>query len=149
MLTATLKKLFLRDLAKLKTEIESYKAENNIWRTDKEISNSGGNLCLHLVGNLNAYIGVGLAKTSYIRQRDLEFSRKDIPKAELIRQIEETIQVVETGLSALTEDQMNDDFPIVIWDKPTEMGYTLVHLLTHLNYHLGQVNYHRRLLDFS
>jgi uncharacterized damage-inducible protein DinB len=147
MLTATLKKLFLRDLANLKSEIESYKAENNIWRTDKEILNSGGNLCLHLVGNLKAYIGVGLAKTSYVRQRDLEFSLKNIPKAELIRQIEETIQVVEAGLSSLTEDQMHEDFPIVIWDKPTEMGYSLVHLLTHLNYHLGQVNYHRRLLD--
>ncbi|MES2108838.1 MAG: DUF1572 family protein [Bacteroidota bacterium] len=147
MITATLKSLFNRDLLKLKAEIESYQKEENLWRTDKGIANSAGNLCLHLVGNLNAYIGVGLAKTGYIRQRDLEFSLKDIPKAELIQRIEEVIIVVETGLNNLHDSQMGTDFPIVIWENPTQMLYTLIHLSTHLNYHLGQVNYHRRLLD--
>ena len=147
MIIETLKSLFNRDLLKLKTEIESYQKEENIWRTDKDIANSAGNLCLHLVGNLNAYIGVGLAKTGYVRQRDLEFSLKNIPRAELIQKIEDAIMVVETGLNNLQDSQMGDDFPIVIWEKPTQTLYTLVHLSTHLNYHLGQVNYHRRLLD--
>ena len=48
-----LQSLFKRDLQKLRTEIESYKKEENIWVVDKEISNTAGNLCLHLVGNLN------------------------------------------------------------------------------------------------
>ena len=143
---ADLKSLYARDLARLKTEIASYKDEKCIWLVDKEIANSGGNLCLHLIGNLNAYIGVGLAKTGYVRQRDLEFSQKNIPQTELIKMIEDTIQVVATGLNNLSENEMKADFPILIWDKPTEMGYTLIHLLTHLNYHLGQINYHRRLL---
>ena len=55
--------------------------------------------------------------------------------------------MVETGLDNLTEDQLGGDFPMIIWEKPTPADYTLVHLATHLNYHLGQVNYHRRLLD--
>jgi len=149
MITEALKLLFNRDLLKLKAEIESYQNEENIWRVDKDIANSAGNLCLHLVGNLNAYIGVGLAQTGYIRQRDLEFSLKDIPRAELIRKIEEVIIVVEAGLNNLSDDKMDADFPIVIWENPTQMLYTLIHLSTHLNYHLGQVNYHRRLLDCS
>lgn len=147
MILNTLKTLFKRDLEKLKIEIESYSKEETIWIIDKGISNSAGNLCLHLIGNLNAYIGVGLAKTTYVRQRDLEFSLKDIPKSELIRKIEETIEIVELGLSNLNATQLNNDFPIVIWDNPTEMEFTLIHLTTHLNYHLGQINYHRRLLD--
>jgi len=147
MLIETLKSLFNRDLLKLKTEIELYQLEDNIWHVDQNISNSAGNLCLHLIGNLNAYIGVGLAKTNYVRQRDLEFSLKNIPRFELIKQIEQVILVVESGLQNLTEDQMDRDFPIVIWEKPTKMDYTLIHLFGHLNYHLGQINYHRRLLD--
>jgi len=142
-----LKTLFKRDLEKIKTEINLYKNEKNIWLIDQSISNSAGNLCLHIIGNLNAYIGVGLAKTSYIRHRDLEFSLKNISRAKILSQITDTIQITESGLDNLTLSQMTEDFPIVIWDKPTEMEYTLIHLLTHLNYHLGQINYHRRLLD--
>lgn len=147
MIIDTLKTLFKRDLETLKTEIELYKNEKNIWLIDKSISNSAGNLCLHIIGNLNAYIGVGLAKTSYIRQRDLEFSLKNIPRTKILSHITDTIQIVENGLDNLTLSQITDDFPIVIWDKSTEMEYTLIHLLTHLNHHLGQINYHRRLLD--
>ena len=147
MLVELLKTVYNRDLIKVKTEIELYQNEKNIWRIEGSVSNSTGNLCLHIVGNLNAYIGVVLAKTSYIRQRDLEFSLKDIPRAELIKSIEDTIQVVEKGLGNLSENQLKDKFPIEIWGKPTEMGYTLFQLALHLNYHIGQINYHRRLLD--
>lgn len=147
MIIDTLKTLFSRDLNRLKKEIEAYRNESVIWLVEKSIANSAGNICLHLIGNLNAYIGAGIAKTGYIRQRDLEFSQKNIPREELVQKIEATIQVVEDGLNSLTPEQMSADFPIVIWDQPTKMEYTLVHLTTHLNYHLGQINYHRQLLD--
>lgn len=147
MTIAALQSLFKRDLETLKKEIELYTSEENLWLVDKSISNSAGNLCFHIIGNLNAFIGAGLAKTAYIRQRDLEFSAKNIPRKTLINQLEETIVTVEAGLNTLTEEQLTDDFPIVIWDKPSNMAYILIHLATHLNYHLGQVNYHRRLLD--
>jgi hypothetical protein len=147
MWTESLKTIFTRDLQKLKSEIEMYHNEQALWLVDKGISNPGGNLCLHIIGNLNAYIGVGLAGTDYVRKRDLEFSLKNIPRVELLKGIEETILTVENGLDKLSDEQMMNDFPIVIWDKPGGMGFTLIHLATHLNYHLGQVNYHRRLLD--
>lgn len=147
MLIETLQTIFARDLKRLQTEIELYKDETIIWKADKSIANSAGNLCLHLIGNLNAYIGSGLAKTDYVRQRDLEFSLKDIQRADLLQQIEATMQVVEAGLKNVSAAQLQEDFPVQIWDKPTGMEYTLVHLTSHLNYHLGQINYHRRLLD--
>lgn len=147
MIIQTFQTVFKRDIDKVQVEIESYKNEERIWYTEKNIANSGGNLCLHLIGNLNAYIGVGLAQTDYVRYRDLEFSSKNIPRAELIRKLEETNIVVARGLDNLNKDQLTNDFPLTIWDKPTETEYTLVNLLTHINYHLGQINYHRRLLD--
>jgi hypothetical protein len=147
MIIETLKTLFSRDLNRLKKEIESYQNESAIWEIEKNIANSAGNLCLHLIGNLNAYIGAGIAKTGYIRQRNLEFSLKNMPREELLKKIDDTLQVVEAGLNALGPENMEEDFPVVVWDKPTGMEYTLVHLTTHLNYHLGQINYHRRLLD--
>ena len=147
MLTETLQLLFNRDLNKLKVEIELYKDEKKIWIIEKQIANSAGNLSLHLVGNLNTYIGATLGNTNYTRNRELEFSLKDIPRAELIEKIEATIVVVNDALNNLTAKEMEKEYPLLVFDKRTSTEYFLVHLATHLNYHLGQINYHRRLLD--
>jgi len=147
MLPQDLKILLVRDLKKLQSEITQYKDESVIWRKDKAIPNSAGNLCLHLVGNLNTFIGAVLGDTGYVRQRDLEFSLKDIPAAELVRMVDETISVVESTLEGLEGQKLNELYPIVVFDKEMTTGYFLVHLAMHLDYHLGQVNYHRRLLD--
>lgn len=139
--------LFDRDLKKLKVEIESYKSENKIWVIDKGINNSAGNLCLHLIGNLNTYVGLALGKIAYDRNRELEFSSKNIPKAALLSQIEATQKLVQTSLSNITVSDLEHEFPILVFEKPTSTEYMLIHLTTHLAYHLGQINYHRRLLD--
>lgn len=146
MVTETLKTLFNRDLNKLKTEIESYENESSIWKIDKNISNSAGNLCLHLIGNLNTYIGAELGKTGYIRNRPLEFSLKDIPKSELIEKIEATIQVVNSTLETLKDADLEKIYPQIVFEKEMTTGFFLIHLATHLGYHLGQINYHRRLV---
>lgn len=146
MLTETLKSLFNRDLNKLKLEIESYQNESQIWEIDKNISNSAGNLCLHLIGNINTYIGAELGKTGYIRDRPLEFSLKDIPRSELISKIEQTIVVVNNTLDSLTEADLKAIYPQIVFEKEMTTEFFLVHLATHLGYHLGQINYHRRLI---
>lgn len=147
MLTETLKTLFNRDLNKLKSEIELYKNEANLWVIDKSIANSAGNLCLHLIGNLNTYIGATLGNSHYIRNRELEFSLKDIPKQELLNIIEATLITVNETLGKITEEQLNSEYPMLVFQKKTSTEFFLVHLSTHLAYHLGQINYHRRLLD--
>ena len=146
MLIETLKSLFDRDLNKLKLEIESYQNESQIWAIDKNISNSAGNLCLHLIGNLNTYIGAEIGKTGYIRNRELEFSLKDVPRSELIEKIENTLLVVNNALDTLTETDLEAIYPLVVFEQEMPTGFFLVHLSTHLAYHLGQINYHRRLL---
>lgn len=147
MLVETLKLLFNRDLLRLKSEINLYEDESKIWIVEKNIANSAGNLCLHLLGNLNTYIGAEFGKTNYIRNRELEFSLKNISKKELINQIDSTILVVEMSLNNITEEEIKSEYPILVFDKKSTLEYLLVHLTTHLTYHLGQINYHRRLLD--
>ena len=147
MLTRTLNDLFKRELEKLKTEIESYRSERTIWIIDKNISNSGGNLCLHLMGNLNHFIGKELGNTDYVRNRDLEFSQKDVPKAELVQKIEDTISVLNSTFSKLSDEHLSGEYPTLVFKEKTSTQFFLLHLLSHLSYHLGQINYHRRLLD--
>ena len=147
MLTVTLKSLFERDLKKLKQEIETYKTERNIWRIDKDITNSAGNLCLHIIGNLNWFIGAQLGNTGYIRHRDLEFSSINIPKDDLLMEIDRTRSMIENTLNKITASQLELEYPILVFEQKSTTQYFLVHLTTHLTYHLGQINYHRRLLD--
>lgn len=149
MLISTLKSIFRRDLNALKKEIGLYEDEKQLWIIEKGIANSAGNLCLHLVGNLNTFIGATLGKTGYIRYRDLEFSLKDVPKSELLAKIEETITVVENSLDMVSEAQFQEEFPILVFSEKVSTLFMLIHLTTHLTYHLGQINYHRRLLGNS
>lgn len=146
-MTESLNKLFERDLNKLKTEIDLYKDEKKLWVIEKGISNSAGNLCLHLIGNLNHFIGATIGNTGYVRNRPLEFSNKDVPKAELVKQTEETIKVVMASLDKLKPEDLNKEYPIVVFEEKMTTEFFLIHLTAHLSYHLGQINYHRRLLD--
>lgn len=145
-MTESVKSLFTRDLNQLKKEIESYQNEEAIWKIDKDILNSAGNLSLHLVGNINHFIGSILGNSGYVRNRELEFSLKNIPKTELILQIEKTIEVVHSSLDQLSEEDLKKEYPIEALGYPMTTEYFLIHLFGHLNYHLGQINYHRRLL---
>lgn len=147
MITDTLIKLFKRDLNKLIEEIELYSNESNLWKKEGLVSNSAGNLCLHLVGNLNHFIGATLGDTGYVRQRDLEFSNKNVPVSVMKKQVEETIVMIETTLSKLTEADLQAEYRRNPFEDYMTTEYFLTHLALHLAYHLGQINYHRRLLD--
>lgn len=147
MLIETVIKLFKRDLKKLKEEISAYKDESNLWIVDKEISNCAGNLCLHIIGNLNHFIGAELGNTGYVRQRDLEFSLKNVPIKDMLLKIDEVVEVVESTLTKLSQQDLEKEYRRKVFEDYMTTGYFLVHLTSHLAYHLGQINYHRRLLE--
>lgn len=148
MITNALMVLFERDLQRLQTEIELYKAEENLWLVQAGIGNSAGNLCLHLLGNLSHFIGAMLGNTGYIRHREDEFTLKNIPRQDLITQIENCKLIVKKTLSGLTAADLEKEFPQQVFDSSINTEMMLTHLATHLTYHLGQINYHRRLLDY-
>ena len=146
MLSETISGFYSRDLNKLKEEISLYASEADIWNIPEGISNSAGTLCLHLVGNLNHFIGAVLGDSGYIRERDLEFSLRNVPRKELIESIEKTILVLERTFSKLKEGDYAKIFPLEKHGERVSTENMMLHLLAHFSYHLGQVNYHRRML---
>lgn len=145
----SLRTLFQRDIHNLYREVEAYAKEEALWKTAPEIKNSAGNLALHLIGNLNHYIGAQLGNTDYERDRAFEFHGKNVSKEKLLKDIEATNQMVDQVLSQLSPDKLIADYPIGVFNKKMTTEFFLIHLLGHLNYHLGQINYHRRLLASS
>ena len=81
MIKETLLKIFERDLIKLEKEIEAYSNEQNIWITTNEVKNSAGNLSLHLVGNLKAFVGNEIGGIAYTRDRKAEFEDLETGRA--------------------------------------------------------------------
>jgi len=142
-----LTKLYLKELEKLKTEITSYKKEENLWKISGEILNSAGNLCLHLCGNLQHFVGAVLGNSGYVRKRDEEFSKKNVPIRELVAEMDLTIEAVRNTFAKLKEDDLQKTYPINVFGYEMTTEYLLTNMATHLSYHLGQINYHRRLTD--
>ena len=146
MLRKVLTELYERDLNKLRDEIAQYTDENDLWKTSDGISNSAGNLCLHLTGNLKHFFGAVIGGTGYVRDRDAEFANKNISRSEMLADIDATRNVVLSTLAGLTEEDLDKPYPIEVFGQTMTTGYFVTHLATHFNYHLGQINYHRRLL---
>jgi hypothetical protein len=147
MLNHILADFYERDLRKLIEEVNLFKNEEDLWRTQGSVKNPSGNLVLHIIGGLNYLIGTTLAQTGYVRDRDQEFIRKGVARKDLVAQLEKLIPMINETVNAFTQEQMEADYPR-FFDKPeTSTGYVLVQLLLHLNYHLGQVNYLRRIFE--
>lgn len=144
---STLTPLFDRETGKVIQELDLYRDENRLWYRAPGILNPAGNLALHLTGNLNHFIGAVLGKTGYVRQRDLEFSQTGIDRKVLISDLEKTRQMVNSVLSSLPGRLMTEPYPLEKHGETVTHDHMLLHLLTHLSYHLGQINYHRRLTD--
>ena len=143
----SLNQLYQRDLDKLSIEISSYTHEKILWELGDNIANTAGNLSLHICGNLQHFIGAVLGNSGYVRNRDLEFSARNISQEKLISEVNATKSIVEKTLHSLPEEALLKIYPIELFGHPMTTEYFLLHLLTHLNYHLGQINYHRRLLS--
>lgn len=146
MITPILIQLFEKGLTKLAEEINLYPDDASLWVVKEGINNSGGNLCLHLAGNLQHFLGAVLNDSGYVRNRDAEFSLKNISRKKLLDEVEATKVTVKDSLEQISKKEMEKNFPIPLNDETVTTEYYLVHLLAHLNYHTGQINYHRRLL---
>ncbi|HLZ44415.1 MAG TPA: DinB family protein [Gemmatimonadales bacterium] len=138
--------VIIRELKALRREIESYPNDAALWEIPDGIANPGGNLALHLAGNLQYFVGNVLGKNGYVRNRDAEFASRDVPRAELLREIDSALAAVDTGMSKISEADLQKPYPEKIGGISSTTGAFLAHFATHLAYHLGQVDYHRRLV---
>lgn len=147
MITKMLADFYEQDLSRVKDEILQFRNEDNLWLTVGTAKNSAGNLVLHLVGGTSYLIGSLLAHTGYQRNREQEFLLKGIPRAALLQQLDSLIALVGNTLRAMPAETLGSPYPIPFDDKEVPVRYVLVKLLGHINYHLGQINYLRRMLE--
>jgi hypothetical protein len=142
--------LFNNGLDKLKEELLAYDDENTMWIIEKNIKNSTGHLAQHLVGNLKNFVGKFMGQIPYVRERDREFNERQFDRATLLQFIDETKDAINKSLADKDASSfLAQPFPkeaVVVKDDQTN-GFMLAYLYAHLNYHLGQINYHRRLLN--
>ena len=147
MLNNVLAKLYEKDLQNMIEEVKQFKKEENLWKTTGAVKNSAGNLVLHIIGGSSHFFGTVLAGTGYVRTRDEEFSKRDVPRKTLISELEMLIPLVTGTLLSLKESQMEDEYPVPFDGGRQPFSYVLVRLYAHLGYHLGQINYLRRILE--
>ncbi|MCF0070050.1 DUF1572 domain-containing protein [Dyadobacter sp. CY261] len=138
--------LYSRDIKKLRNEIGQYQNEDTLWVQLPGTINTGGNLCQHLIGNLRTYIGLTLGGYGYVRDRDAEFNRKTFTQKQMLVELDTLHEIVIGTLETLEDATMNEEYPRKVLDMFPEQSVHLIltHLLSHLSWHLGHINYHRR-----
>jgi len=133
---------FYQYLDQISKEINSYDHEEDIWKNVGQTKNSAGNLTLHILGNLNHFVGAALASNGYVRDREAEFADADVPRAKLLEEIEHVKALIVKTLPHL--NNLSDSYPEGYWNDSGSIHFQLLRLLSHLAYHTGQINYHRR-----
>ena len=139
--------LFRRDLVKLSKQIEAFPNNDALWQTVPGVLNAAGNLALHIDGNLREFVGRQLGNLPYRRNRELEFSAKGLSKDELSVRLAELSESIPAVIAELSERQMESEYPEVVLESRMTTREFLIHLYGHLNWHLGQVDYLRRILN--
>ena len=137
--------LFARELDRLANEIAAYPSDEALWSTAGAQRNAPGTLGIHVVGGLSTFIGAALGGTGYVRDRDREFSERDVPRDEVVRRIRACSDVVVPVLKNLDDEALDGTFPGPL---PGQMQGSstrafLLFLAWHLGWHTGQVYYHR------
>lgn len=148
-IVTAVKTLMLRELRALDREISAYPDDDSLWLNHPGAPNSAGNLALHLAGNLRHFVGATLAGTGYKRNRDEEFQAKGRSRDEVRKIVADTIAELSTAFSAITDEDLLREYPMPIAERRVRTSDFLIHLAVHLSYHLGQIDYHRRLLTES
>lgn len=141
-----LRRAFTRDLESLQREIELFPSDAAVWQTVPGIANSAGNLALHIAGNLEHYIGGVLGGSGYVRDRDREFSSRGLPRAEVLERLRSALAAVTTALAGLSAAVLSSPYPEKVGEATVRTDWYLMHLSSHLAFHLGQAGYLRRAL---
>lgn len=139
--------VLLREIEAVRRTVEAYPSDESLWAPMPGITNTGGTLALHLAGNLRHFVGSVLGGVQYSRDRDAEFSNRDATRAELAGLMEETRHAIEATIPKLTVETLAAPFPLQIAGRTVSTADFIVHLASHLSYHLGQMDYHRRFVS--
>jgi hypothetical protein len=138
--------LFSRDLTRLIQELQAFPSDETLWERAPGVKNSAANLVLHLEGNLREYVGRQLGQVAYTRARDREFALTSVSRDEMVRRMQDVKELVAKVVSRLSDSELGANYPEDVLGTPLSSLDFLVHLHGHLNFHLGQIDYLRRIL---
>ncbi|MEZ5064107.1 MAG: DinB family protein [bacterium] len=139
-------RILQRDLAAIRREIEAYPSEADLWKSPPGITNPGGTMALHVAGNLRHFFGAVLAKDGFVRDRPAEFAARDVPRADIVARLDAAATAVARSLESLPESRLDEPYPVDFDGLTLSVRQFVLHLAVHLAYHLGQIDYHRRLV---
>lgn len=120
-------------------------SDEQIWWRPNEVSNSCGNLILHLCGNVRQWILSGVGGQPDVRKRSLEFSQREpLGREDLQRRLEGTVSEAVEVLNSLDETELLETHTIQIYTVSTLQA--VFHVVEHFSYHTGQIAYITKLL---
>lgn len=113
---------------------------DQLWRKPYPYGNSIGHLLLHLTGNLNHYIGAQIAGTSYVRNRELEFTdASKRPKEQLLADLDRAIAMV---VATIRKQSAEDWLAPYSADTPSKDRFSVFQrMAAHAYHHTGQIIY--------
>lgn len=138
--------LLVRDLEGLSREVAAFPDDERLWRVCAGITNSAGNLALHVAGNLQHFVGAQLGHTGYVRDREAEFSARSGTRAGVQRELQAAIDSVSTTLARLDDAMLSAPMPGAPMGLVMRTDLFLLHLVAHTACHLGQAGYLRRIV---
>ena len=138
--------LLARELRAIVRELNAYQTEDQVWALPPGLPNSGGTLALHAAGNLQHFIGAVLGGSSYVRDRDAEFQRRNVPRSELVEELQSAEASVRETLQRMDSAVLDEMYPMPVANRRLTTSDFLGHLATHLAYHVGQIDFHRRIV---
>ena len=119
---------------------EEQLSDDDLWWRPNDVSNSVGNLILHLCGNLRQWIVSSVGGVEFRRDRDAEFAaRGPVAKTELMKNLKRVIDEVDTVLAALTSERLMVRIEVQKYEVSTLQA--VYHVVEHFGYHLGQILY--------
>jgi uncharacterized damage-inducible protein DinB len=145
-MSENVRRLLVRELAAFEREVLMFPDDESLFRTLPGVTNSAGNLALHVCGNLKHFVGAVLGESGYVRNRDAEFSAKSGRREDVARELRDTREVVSATLERLPRETLERTYPKPVGELSLPCGLFLVHLAVHLGFHLGQAGYLRRVV---
>jgi len=112
-----------------------------IWMRNTDNDNAVGNLVLHLCGNVNQWIGSGVAGKPDTRERDREFAARD---GELGTRLSSTIAEATGIIRNLAPERLSE--MLLVQKYNVTVMEAIYHVVEHFGQHTAQIIFATKLL---
>ncbi len=108
------------------------------WQRPNDVSNSVGNLVLHLTGNVRQWVIAGIGGEPFQRDRPAEFAeRGPLPQAQILAGLRDVVVRADQVIAGLSAADLEQEYSI---QGRTVTGIAAVfHVVEHFSLHTGQI----------